>query len=100
MSAIKGHTRNGSLLRVVQPSLPLGNVSLTEDKEFLIPIDKSKVLSPKKAASYLGLPIRSFNRYVIDHEIPFIEWSPRVRRYLITDLDKIALSLKTTKQIY
>ncbi|EMN91029.1 hypothetical protein LEP1GSC108_4194 [Leptospira weilii str. UI 13098] len=37
---------------------------------------------------------------MIDHEIPYIEWGPRTRRFLISDLDRISQTLKTTKQIY
>ncbi|MDV6237734.1 DNA-binding protein [Leptospira ellisii] len=99
MSSIKGHTRNGSLLKLVQPSLTENGLDLVEAQEILIPRDKDKSLSSKQAASYLNLPIRSFNRHVIDHEIPFIEWGPRTRRFLTSDLDRISQILKTTKQI-
>ncbi|WP_025181169.1 helix-turn-helix domain-containing protein [Leptospira interrogans serovar Szwajizak] len=100
MASINGHTRNGSLLKLVQPSLSAGGLDLTETQEILIPKDKGKSLSSKQAAAYLGLPLRSFNRHVIDHEIPFIEWGPRTRRFLTSDLDRVSQSLKTTKQIY
>lgn len=100
MGSISGHTRNGSLLQLIQPSLSENGKDLVETQEILIPNDTCKVLSSKKAAAYLGLSIRSFNRHVIDHEIPFIEWGPRTRRFLISDLDRVSKTLKTTKQIY
>lgn len=100
MSSIKGHTRNGSLLKLIQPSLTEGGSDLVEAQEILIPRDKRKSLTSKEAAVYLNLSIRSFNRHVIDHEIPFIEWGPRTRRFLISDLDRVSQNLKTTKQIY
>ncbi|EMM77290.1 helix-turn-helix domain-containing protein [Leptospira santarosai] len=100
MGSISGHTRNGSLLQFIQPSLSENGKALVETQEILIPNDTCNVLSSKKAAAYLGLSIRSFNRHVIDHEIPFIEWGPRTRRFLISDLDRVSKTLKTTKQIY
>ncbi|WP_061285951.1 excisionase family DNA-binding protein [Leptospira interrogans] len=100
MSTIKGHTRNGSLLKLVQPALNFDGKPLADTQEFLIPKDKDKSLTSKQAAKYLNLPIRSFNRHVIDHEIPFVEWGPRTRRFDISDLDKVKLSLKTKKEIY
>ncbi len=100
MSTIKGHTRNGSLLKLTQPSLSANGLNLVETQEILIPKDKRKSLTSKEAAAYLNLSIRSFNRHVIDHEIPYIEWGPRTRRFLISDLDRISQTLKTTKQIY
>ncbi|EKN89863.1 DNA binding domain protein, excisionase family [Leptospira interrogans str. 2003000735] len=100
MGSINGHTRNGSLLKLVQPSLTANGSDLTESQEILIPKDKRKSLTSKEAAAYLNLSIRSFNRHVIDHEIPFIEWGPRTRRFLTSDLDRISQTLKTTKQIY
>lgn len=100
MSSIKGHTRNGSLLKLIQPALQVDGTPLVESKETLIPTEKEITLTSRQAATYLNLPLRSFNRHVIDHEIPFIEWGPRTRRFLISDLDKISRSLKTKKEIY
>ncbi|MBW0432289.1 helix-turn-helix domain-containing protein [Leptospira yasudae] len=100
MGSIQGHTRNGSLLQLVQPSLSENGKDLVETQEILVPIDKRKSLTSREAAKYLNLPIRSFNRHVVDHEIPFIEWGPRTRRFLISDLDRVSQTLKTTKQIF
>ncbi|AXR66121.1 helix-turn-helix domain-containing protein [Leptospira mayottensis] len=100
MSSIKGHTRNGSLLKLVQPALQIDGKPLVESQETLIPTDKEKTLTSRQAATYLNLPLRSFNRHVVDHEIPYIEWGPRTRRFLISDLDRVSQTLKTTKQIY
>ncbi|RHX92021.1 helix-turn-helix domain-containing protein [Leptospira stimsonii] len=99
MSEIKGHTRNGSLLKVVTPSLSTEKDALAEEQKYSIPNDKNQVLKTKDAAKYLNLSVRTFTQYVIDYEIPFIEWSPRVRRFFVSDLDKIAHSRKTKKQI-
>ncbi|AXR59857.1 helix-turn-helix domain-containing protein [Leptospira mayottensis] len=97
MFVINGNTRKGSLLKSAQFS--------DSEKENLIrdvssAKDKTQVLKTKEAARYLNLSVRTFNQYVIDHEIPFIQWSSRVRRFMIGDLDKIVLSRKTKKQIY
>ncbi|EMJ92199.1 DNA-binding helix-turn-helix protein [Leptospira alstonii serovar Pingchang str. 80-412] len=73
---------------------------LREVPEFSSAKDKTQILKTKEAAQYLNLSVRTFNQYVIDHEIPFIQWSPRVRRFMIGDLDKVALSRRTKKQIY
>ncbi|OCC28648.1 DNA-binding helix-turn-helix protein [Leptospira interrogans serovar Canicola] len=59
--------------------------------------DKTQILKTKEAARYLNLSVRTFNQYVIDHEIPFIQWSPRVRRFMVGDLDKVVLARRTKK---
>ncbi|RHX82222.1 helix-turn-helix domain-containing protein [Leptospira yasudae] len=100
MSTIKGHARKGSLLKNVQPSVSVNERPNHDDRESPTTNDKTQILKTKEAASFLNLSVRTFNQYVIDHEIPFIEWSPRVRRFMISDLEKIALSRKTKKQIY
>lgn len=100
MSEIKGHTRKGSLLRINQRALPDEGKSLEQEQELLIPQDKNRVFKTKDAAKYLNLSVRTFTQYVIDHEIPFVQWSPRVRRFFVSDLDKVALSLKTKKRLY
>ncbi|MBM9499354.1 helix-turn-helix domain-containing protein [Leptospira sp. 201903071] len=100
MSEIKGNTRKGSLLKVAQSSFPIGDGKPAEEQEFPIPAEKNKALKTKEAAKYLNLSVRTFTQYVIDYEIPFIQWSPRVRRFFASDLDKVVLSLKTKKQIY
>ncbi|AOP32559.1 DNA-binding protein [Leptospira tipperaryensis] len=100
MSQIKGNIRNGSLLKSVQPALAIDERTPKEEQELLISKYKNNVLKTKEAAKYLNLPVRTFTQYVIDHEIPFIQWSPRVRRFFVSDLDKVALSLRTKKQIY
>ncbi len=94
MFVISGNTRKGSLLKSAQFSdsekeNPIREVSSAKDK--------TQALKAKEAARYLNLSVRTFNQYVIDHEIPFIQWSPRVRRFMIGDLDKVVLSRKTKK---
>ncbi|PJZ57031.1 helix-turn-helix domain-containing protein [Leptospira barantonii] len=100
MSVINGNTRNGSLLK--NDSLPRSEQKNSVPKKSEIPTfqENAKSLKTKEAAQYLNLSVRTFNQYVIDHEIPFIEWSPRVRRFFVGDLEKVALSRRTKKQIY
>lgn len=100
MSEIKGHTKNGSLLRMGQRAHTEEDKSIAEGQESSIPQDKNQVFKTKDAAKYLNLSVRTFTQYVIDHEIPFVQWSPRVRRFFVSDLDKVALSLKTRKRLY
>ncbi|WP_036043477.1 helix-turn-helix domain-containing protein [Leptospira alstonii] len=100
MSVINGNTRKGSLLKNIPTSDSEKENQLREVPEFSSAKDKTQILKTKEAAQYLNLSVRTFNQYVIDHEIPFIQWSPRVRRFMIGDLDKVALSRRTKKQIY
>ncbi|TGK36052.1 DNA-binding protein [Leptospira gomenensis] len=100
MSAIKGNTRKGSLLKTVKReddrSQKSGEIRKEDGaSETTIP----RLLRTKEAAFYLNLSVRTFTQYVLDYEIPFIEWSPRVRRFLVSDLDRIALSLRTKRQV-
>ncbi|AXR67404.1 helix-turn-helix domain-containing protein [Leptospira mayottensis] len=97
MFVINGNTRKGSLLKSAQFSDSEKENSIRDVSSAK---DKTQVLKTKEAARYLNLSVRTFNQYVIDHEIPFIQWSSRVRRFMIGDLDKIVLSRKTKKQIY
>ncbi|MBM9577476.1 helix-turn-helix domain-containing protein [Leptospira sp. 201903070] len=99
MSEITGHSQRGSLLKAVQQASQKGGNSLKEEQESPSQKDKNYVLKTKEAAKYLNLSVRTFTQYVIDHEIPFIQWSPRVRRFSVSDLDKVSHSLKTKKQI-
>ncbi|MGJ4753204.1 helix-turn-helix domain-containing protein [Leptospira kmetyi] len=100
MSVINGNTRKGSLFK--NDSLLKSELkdSVPGKSEALEIQESSKTLKTKEAAQYLNLSVRTFNQYVIDHEIPYIEWSPRVRRFLIGDLEKVALSRRTKKQIH
>ncbi|MDV6236233.1 DNA-binding protein [Leptospira ellisii] len=100
MSTIKGNTRKGSLLKAVRPED--GERSQKQDEvyeEKRASETNSRLLRTKEAAVYLNLSVRTFTQYVLDYEIPFIEWSPRVRRFLVSDLDRIAFSLRTRRQV-
>lgn len=100
MSVINGSTRKGSLLKNDSLSRSEKKDSVSEKSEIPYEKNDTRTLKTKEAAQYLNLSVRTFNQYVLDHEIPFIEWSPRVRRFLVNDLEKVALSRRTKKQIY
>lgn len=95
MSIINGNTKKGSLLKSSQSLGSEKEKPILETTELLPIKDKTQILKTKEAARYLNLSVRTFNQYVIDHEIPFIQWSPRVRRFMVGDLDKVVLARRT-----
>lgn len=100
MSIINGNTKKGSLLKSSQSLSSEKEKPILETTELWPIKDKTQILKTKEAARYLNLSVRTFNQYVIDHEIPFIQWSPRVRRFMVGDLDKVVFARRTKKQIY
>lgn len=76
MSIINGNTKKGSLLKSSQSLGSEKEKPILETTELLPIKDKTQILKTKEAARYLNLSVRTFNQYVIDHEIPFIQWSP------------------------